>query len=99
MGNKGVYTYPSISMRVPICYNTQKMGKKAVDTCPFMLDYILNCWKICEKSVSKRPYLLKCCLNRYKTQEICEKAVDASLQTMRCGFWLFWRTKNAQGLW
>ena len=38
---------------------------------------------MCDKVVSKEHFLLKCCLDRLKTQEMCEKAVDACLPTLR----------------
>ena len=41
---------------------------------------------MCEKAASKGPFMLKYCLDRYKTQETCDKAVDAclSLLTVSC---------------
>ena len=36
-----------------------------------------------EKAVSKEIFMLKYCLNRYKTQEISEKADDACLQSLK----------------
>ena len=38
---------------------------------------------MCDKVVSEDPFILKCCLDRYKTQEICNKAADAFLPTLK----------------
>ena len=32
---------------------------------------------MCDNFVSKKTFMLKYCLNRYMTQEMCDKAVDA----------------------
>ena len=42
---------------------------------------------MCDKVVSEDPFTLKCCLDRYKTQEMCDKAVDACT-------WLAYYEKN-----
>ena len=34
---------------------------------------------MCDKVVSKDPFMLKFCLDRSNTQEMCDKAVDAFL--------------------
>ena len=39
--------------------------------------------ELCDKVVSKDPFMLKCCLDRYKTQEMCDKAVDAFLSPLK----------------
>ena len=36
-------------------------------------------WKV----ISKDPFILKCCLDRYKTQETCDKAVYFYLSTLK----------------
>ena len=36
-----------------------------------------------DKGVSGKPFMLKYCLNRYKSQEMCDKAVDAFLTTSK----------------
>ena len=62
------------------------MRNKAVDTCPlylilFLIDIRLkNC---VEKVVSKDAFMLEYCLDRYKTQEMCDKEVDAFLSTLK----------------
>ena len=35
---------------------------------------------MCYKVISEEPFMLKCCLDRYKTQEMCDKAVDGCCQ-------------------
>ena len=35
------------------------------------------------KVVSKEPFILKNCLNRYKTQEMYDKTIDAFLPTLK----------------
>ena len=40
---------------------------------------------MCNKVVSKEPFMLKYCLDRYKTQEMCDKAVDAFLSMLKFG--------------
>ena len=38
---------------------------------------------MCNKTVSKDPFMLKYCLDKYKTQErMCDNAVDACLQVL-----------------
>ena len=36
------------------------------------------------KSCFSKRFMLKYCLDRHKTQEICDKAVDACLPTLKC---------------
>ena len=36
-----------------------------------------------DKGVSGKPFMLNYCLNRYKSQEMCDKAVDAFLTTSK----------------
>ena len=36
---------------------------------------------MCDKILSKEPFMLKYCLDRYKTQEVCNKAFDTFLPT------------------
>ena len=38
---------------------------------------------MCEKLVSKHSFMLNLCFNRYKTQEIRDKAVDGFLPTLK----------------
>ena len=37
---------------------------------------------MCDKGVSKEPAMLKYCHDKYRTQEICDKAVDSYLQAL-----------------
>ena len=38
---------------------------------------------MCDKVVSKELFMLKYCLDRHKTQEMCDKAVGACLPALR----------------
>ena len=38
---------------------------------------------MCYKSFSEDSFMLKHCLNRYKTQELCGKAVDNFLSILK----------------
>ena len=65
------------------------MHDKVVNTCGFVFysvvfypdGYITQ--KMYDKFVIKEPFLLKCCSDRYKIQEVCDKAVDAYLLTLK----------------
>ena len=77
------------------------MHKKAVDTCFFMLDCIPECYKTLkmrEKSVFKRPNMLKYCLDRYTTQEMCEKTNASCLLAIKCDPDLFVTPKMLEDL-
>ena len=44
---------------------------------------------MCDRVVSENPFLIVYCLDEYKTQRMCDKAVDdslASLKLIRDGF-------------
>ena len=46
---------------------------------------------MCDKVISKVPFMLKYCLDRYKTQEMSDKADAAFLPTLTFGLdWFFW---------
>ena len=46
---------------------------------------------MCDKVISKVPFMLKYCLDRYKTQEMSDKADAAFLPTLTFGLdWYFW---------
>ena len=47
----------------------------------FLIDIKLQKYVI--KVVSKEPFMLKYCLDKYKTQEMCDKAVDAFLPALK----------------
>ena len=38
---------------------------------------------MCDKAFSEESFILKCCLDRYKTQKICAKSVDNFLPTLK----------------
>ena len=40
--------------------------------------------EIYDKVVFKEPFMLKYCCDRYKTHEMCDKAVDACFPTLKC---------------
>ena len=45
-----------------------------------------------DKVVSREPFRLKYCLNRHKPQEMCDKAVDTCLPTLK--FVTLWFVTN-----
>lgn len=66
-------TYHSALMHASNYYKTQKMCKKAVNICPFILNCVHNCHKsqeIYQKVVPEEPFVLKCCLDKYTSQEM-----------------------------
>ena len=60
------------------CYN-QKMYNKPVDTYPFEYDSVPD-WQITkylsDKLFSEDPFMLMYYLDKYKTQEMCDKALE-----------------------
>ena len=38
---------------------------------------------MCDKAVSKDSFKVKCCPDRYKTQEMCDKAADDFLRALK----------------
>ena len=38
---------------------------------------------MCDKAFSEEFFLVKCCLGRYKTQDMCDKVVDSFLTTLK----------------
>ena len=61
------------------------MCDKAVDTCPFVFDSILDSYKtkkLFDKTFSRIALLLKYYLDLCKTQEMCDKAVDNFSKTL-----------------
>ena len=64
------------------------MCVKAIDTCPIVFDFVPDQYKTqkkknCDKVVSKNPFMVKYCLDRYNTQEMCDKTVDSFLPTLK----------------
>ena len=48
----------------------------------YLILFLINPQEICDKVVSEDCFMLKYCLDRSKTQETCDKAVDAFLPTL-----------------
>ena len=69
------------------CNKNKKMCSKAVDNCVYSLGVAYkicpDCYKICNKAVSNDPFMIKYCLDRYKAQEMCDKAVDDFLPALK----------------
>ena len=38
---------------------------------------------MCDEIVSKEPFMWNYCLNRYKSQEMCDKVCDACLPALK----------------
>ena len=57
------------------------MCDKGVGTCPFVFHSVPE--KMCVKVVFKKPFILKDCLNRCNTREMCDKAVDVCLPVLK----------------
>ena len=59
---------------------------KAVHPFTFEFDSVPDQYKthgVCDKVVSEEPFMLKYCLDRYKTQEMHDKTVDACLPALK----------------
>ena len=57
------------------------MCNKDADSCPSVLNYVLDHYliqEISDKVVSKEPFI-SCCLDRYKKPKTCDKAVNSYL--------------------
>ena len=55
---------------VPGCCMSPKMCNKAANTSPFATQFVPECYmaqEICDKAVSKERFMLKYCLDKYKT--------------------------------
>ena len=77
MCNKSVNTFPSIAQIVAECYKTQE--NCIVDACPFVFDSVPDWYKTHESVIKLFLLILlwqNIALNRYKTQEMYDKAVD-----------------------
>ena len=91
MCNKAFNTYSSVIRYVPECYKTQEMCGKAVDTCFFFCisfcSRLIFCsrltYEMYDRVVSKDPFMLIYCHNRYKTQTMCDEAVDDCLAPLK----------------
>ena len=78
----------SVIQFVPKCFKSQEMCDKDFDACSFVFvfDSVPDRYKTQErwdKTFSEDSFTLKYCLDEYKTQGICDKAVDNVLPTLR----------------
>ena len=87
---KAVDTYPSALLDISNFYKIQKMCETTVGTCHSCHGYKIH--KKCDKVVSKEYFMLKNCLNKYKSQEMCKVTVDASLPLLK--FVPYWFVTN-----
>ena len=59
----------------------------------FVFDFIPNKYKtqeMCYGVVSEDPFSIMCCHDKYKTQRICDEAVDDSLAALKLNpYWFF----------
>ena len=85
MCNKAINIYVFAIQLVHDCYRTQEVCVTAVDTCPFIFDcfWSIRIQAMSNKVVSEDPFILKHCLVRYKTQEMCDKAADSFLPPLK----------------
>ena len=63
------------------------MCDKTANTCFSVFDFVPNQYKteeMCDRVISKFPFMLKYCHDRYKTQEMCDEAVDDCLSIKFC---------------
>ena len=74
MCNKALDNHAHALGFVPDYCKSQKVYKNAVDTYPFAIQF---------KIFSKNSFMLKYCLGRYKTQEMCVKAVASFLPALK----------------
>ena len=61
------------------------MCVKGADTCSFVFDSVPDQYKTLEmndKGAFKDPFMLQYCLDKYKTPETCDKALDTFLPTL-----------------
>ena len=76
MSNKVVYTSLSAIKFVPDQYKI--VLKLLIVILLYLILFLTGIWL-----VSKEPFMLKYFLDRYKTEEICDKATDAFLSTLK----------------
>ena len=58
------------------------MSDKSVDTCLLVHDSVPDQYltqELWDNVVPEDPFLLKFCHDKYKTQEVCDKAVDSHI--------------------
>ena len=66
------------------CYKIPKMCNKSYDTYPSAIQFVPECYKNKYKAVDTCPFVFNSVLDQYETQEIRDKAVDASLTALNC---------------
>ena len=77
------------------------MYDQSVDTCPFESDSVPDCYitqGLSDKLVSKAPFMLKHCLDKYKTEEMCDKAVDLCIPALKFAPAWFVTSKTVENL-
>ena len=85
MCDKAVNTYPSTVKFVPESYKTQERCNKAVNSCFFVFDLILGRYKNSKNELQSwfwRSFWKVYCPDQCKTQKMCDKAVDYSLEAL-----------------
>ena len=74
---------------------------KAVESCPFIFDFVAD-WcetqELCDKVVSKDIFMLKYYTDRYKTQKRCDNTVDSFLAILKFVPDWFFRNKVTKKL-
>ena len=79
------YIDTSATQFVLECYKAQEMCDKNLILAPLYLIVFVICIRLKKISdkIAPKPFMLKYCLGRYNTQEICDKDVDASLPGLK----------------
>ena len=62
---------------------TQEACDKVVNRCFFVFHSILDWYEMYDSVVSEDPFLIVYCPHKYKTQRMCDKAVDDSLAALK----------------
>ena len=92
MLDKAVSIYPS-TIQFFYQFESQETCDKAFDAFPFVFDSALDrryiTQELQDKVVSEDPFMLKCCHNKYKTQEMCDKMFDSCLLALKVFLYSF----------
>ena len=84
-----------------IVVRLKKMYDKPVDTCPFECDSVPD-WYVTQylshKLVSQDLFILKYWHDKYKTQEMCDKAVEFRIRTLKFVLVCFLTSKAIENL-
>ena len=72
MCDKAIHIHLSVIQFVPEYFKTQEMCDKAVDTCIFVFDSIADRHKSQTCVIKYFLKILKSCLDRYKSEEMCK---------------------------